>query len=244
MIIGGTKGDIIKRAYNFIGINPITAIPTAEELETGLTQLELMASDFLNRDITVGYNFEDEPDLNSQSQVPRNFQNAFEILLGIRLLPYFGKMESPTQIRLKNTAIDSLLAPTSLLRPTNFPPTMPRGSGNRKYGGWFQRYFPPVPKPPVSAATVFIVEGDINDYKEVFTPYLGGSDEIQTYTVENTPDASLIIVSSSTTLDTVSYRLRADRVASLSTITIKITTTLGRQNTQFIYFQIRPTTND
>jgi hypothetical protein len=66
-----TKVDLISGAYSKLRISGLTVQPTPEDLELALTRLEnTMAEIEGARNICLGYNFEDQPDPNSVSNIP------------------------------------------------------------------------------------------------------------------------------------------------------------------------------
>ena len=71
------KVDIILGAYSQLRISGITRSPTPEDLETALCRLENMAAEWDTVGTSVGYNFEDEPDPNSNSGIKRGYRHAF-----------------------------------------------------------------------------------------------------------------------------------------------------------------------
>ena len=66
------KADVINRAYSKQRISGITSIPSSEDNELALETLEDLAHELEEaRNICLGYNFEDEPDLNAPTNIAK-----------------------------------------------------------------------------------------------------------------------------------------------------------------------------
>ena len=65
------KVNIISDAYSKLRISGLTVLPTPEDLELALSRLESMMAELDVRGISIGYNFEDNPDPNSLTNIPR-----------------------------------------------------------------------------------------------------------------------------------------------------------------------------
>ena len=85
------KIDIILGAYDRLRISGITVNPGARENVIALRRLERMAARWESKNVCVGYNFEDQPDLNSDSNVPEEFRDAFESNLAFWLCTEIGR---------------------------------------------------------------------------------------------------------------------------------------------------------
>ena len=90
-----TKIEIINGAYSRMRISGLTAQPTPEDIVKALNRLEDMAEEFDGRNICTGYNFEDDPDVNSLHNMERKFWGPYKAILATRLLADFGKAASP-----------------------------------------------------------------------------------------------------------------------------------------------------
>ena len=85
-----TKVEIIIDAYSQLRISGITVQPTPEDLEVALMRLENMMAEWQTR-VCVGYNFEDNPDPNTEINVKRAFWHCLATNLAVRLIPDFNK---------------------------------------------------------------------------------------------------------------------------------------------------------
>lgn len=133
------KGDIVNGAYEELRISGLTVDPSPSENAKALKKLEAMANEFFKRNVCAGYNFEEEPDLNTESGIPPEYQNSFELCLAYRLISTFGKGQSPDPILLKNqrAAFSYLSSSTAVVKVVQPSPRSPVGSGNTL---WRQRY--------------------------------------------------------------------------------------------------------
>lgn len=238
-----TKNDIILGAYSQLRISGITRQPTPEDLEIALVRLEDMAAQY---DIVmpVGYNFEDIPNPNSDSGIPRGLKIAFETNLAVRLIPDFNK-EVPQALFLAASGALSQMASISAsmrVRQVNYPNRQPVGSGNYRNGFGFRFYQTPGSEPINSANTSMFI-GDTTDYTEHFDAYLKEGETIQSYTVS--ADSGLTISNQSNTDNDITYRIQAGVPSSSNStnvlqITIIMTSSIGRVETRRRYIQVVP----
>ena len=246
--MGFLKVDIVNGAFERLGISGITTEPELSEINDGLLRLESMAAEFFNRNMDVGYMFEDSPDPNSESGVPIEYKNAFEANLARRLVPDYGRASMAPQdvIALQNEAVQSLstmAGQTFQVREVVRPNRQPRGSGSTlRYNRW-QRYYRPQEKPPISSFTNSLSTGDINDYVEHYDAYLMELEDLQSFTIA--ADTGLTVVSSEidpTTLADINYRIEAGTLPTTSngflTVRIVATTTNGRVTSRTINFSV------
>jgi hypothetical protein len=237
------KVDFVNGAYKRARISGLTKSPTPEELETGLDILETMASEFQERNICTGYNFEDTPDLNSVHNVERKYWNAYETNLAARLWSdfYGDKPIPPTLVANMRQAFSLLSSSTAQVRSTQYPSRQPIGSGNnlRRYS--WRQYYSPVAEAPISCATNKMIVDNVDDFVEHFDAYLNDGEVISSYTIE--ADTGLTIVSSSNATPDINYRIRADGTSSeelntLFQVKIVVTTDDSRVETRLINFEL------
>lgn len=235
------KVDIISDAYSQLRISGLTVEPSNDDLETALMRLEDMAAEFDSRSISVGYNFEVEPDPNTDANVPRQFKYAFAANLAVRLIPDFNKQVPQTLLTQASQSLSNMSARTAAMRArqTEYPRRMARGSGSTlRYNRW-QRFYRDPLRAPQGADELNINE--INDYREDFSDYLIGSEAIQSFTIES--DDGLTVISSSIDTPVINYRLQGsaraeNRAQSLYNVTITITTDTGRVEERVIPFNV------
>lgn len=236
---GDLKGDIINDAFSQLRISGLTLHASAEDVALALSRLENMVAEWESSNIGLGYTFEDEPSANTPHNIPRWAWHGVAASLALRLVVDFGKEPSQMLLAQASQGASSICARTSIVRPVQAPTRMPLGRGNR----WNRhiKYYHPADQAPPSAKTVRMFVDDINDFVEHFDSFLVSPEDISTYTIEATD--GLTIVSNSLTSPDIFYRIKAIGAAdesqnSLQTVTIKVTTTLGRVQTRKIYFQV------
>lgn len=228
------KADCINNAYQELRISGLTVQPSASENETALRKLEGMAHEYSKKNICVGYNFEDEPDLNSTAGIPIEYQQAFELCVAYQLLSIFGKGASPDPLLLQRQsgAFSYLSASTAVIPITRASIRMPVGSGNERIGN---RYNIPIAMAPIGCETKTMTIGAVDDFQESFNAYLIDFEEIATYSIEST--TGLTIVSDSSTITDIDYRIQAT-AAGFQQVKITMTTDNDRIEIRVINFSV------
>ena len=231
------KIDIILGAYDRMRISGITVNPGARENVIALRRLERMAARWQSKNICVGYNFEDQPDLNSDSNVPEEFRDAFESNLAFWLCTDYGKQPSQTLVLEQQSTLSQISSATAIVTRIKHPTRQPIGSGNTLRYNRYQKYYRPPVDAPVSCATNKMNIGDVNDFTEHFESYLNGTEVISSYTIE--VDDGLTIVSDSLTSPDINYRIEAvGGVTAFLQVKIVATTDTGRIETRIINFEL------
>lgn len=240
------KVDRITAAYSKLRISGLTVIPNPSDLELALGELENMMAELASRGIEVGYNFEEMPDPNSDLNVPIEFWNMISTNLATRLIPDFNKDASPT---LYAQAAQSLSQASGIcarnrIRNVQYPARQPVGSGNRVYARWQRFYADMKDLPPNKPSTLYIMQGETNDFSESFAAYLRTDESVNAFEV--TSDTGLTVVSSALQGGVVTYRLTAPvelDAGIWQQVKIKVTTTEGRVDIRIIDFQVTPAIN-
>ena len=238
------KIDVINDAYSQMRISGLTVQPTPEDVEVALNRLEAMMHEYAARNIDVQYNFEDIPDPNSLTNVEPFAWQMMASNLASRLVMDFGKEVSMSLAMLAKTSSSTVsgVSARKFTQEVQYPRRQARGSGNTlRYNRW-QRYYRDPPFAPSESSTNFLNPGDINDYIENYDAYLRDTETISSYTIEGTPD--LTISNDSNTDNEVSYRVTvSDDPNSTTTgfqaVVIQVVTSLGRETSRQINFQIR-----
>jgi len=239
-----TKVDLIIDAYSQLRISGLTVSPTPEDLEVALMRLENMAAEWqISTD--VGFNFEEQPDPNTDSNVKRAFWHTFATNLAVRLIPDFNKVAPPVLMSQAMQSYSRMAGSVGLdrLNEVEYPNRMPKGSGNTlKYNRW-QRFYRVSDAATNTTALIQMFKGDINDFVEHFDAYLNDGETIDSFSIVS--DGGLDIVSSSNTDDDVNYRIEATgtdetSLSNVRQVTIIVTTSDGRVETRYTLFQIFP----
>lgn len=243
------KADCVNNAYIELRISGLTKIPGPEENKVALRRLEGMANEYFKRNVCVGYNFEDTPDLNSSAGIPPEYQESFELCLARRLISTFGKgaMDKIDNELLKrqSAAFSFLSSSTAPKRQTQAGNRMPIGNGNTLRNFRYRRFNRPVPRVPLTCASNKMVIGSTFDFVEHFDSFLVDAETITSYTLE--ADTGLTIVSDSLSTPDVNYRINAvggNPTSSDTFLQVKIvaTTDTGRVEPRTINFELIPET--
>jgi hypothetical protein len=227
-----TKNDLILSAFEEIRISGITVNPTPADNTLGLRHLETMMAQLEARNICVGYNFEDTPNLNSLSNVDRAYWYPVIMLLADRLLPSFGKAASPEFYRNKSGAQAFLSAVCAKKVQVPYPSRMPKAPGPNFYTA-------SDPTISLDCTTHKMYIGDTEDFTESFISYLAAGETVSSYVL--TADIGLTVDSESLSTPIVSYRITADGNNGLEEtlqVKIKITTSDDRVLTRIVNFEL------
>lgn len=237
------KVDRITAAYSKLRISGLTVIPNPSDLELALNELENMMAELASRGIEVGYNFEEQPDPNSDLNVDQEFWNMIATNLAVRLIPDFNKDASPVLFSQATQSLSqaSGICARNRIRQVQYPARQPVGSGNRAFNRW-QRFYTNINSlAPNVPGTLFIMQGETNDFNESFSAYLRADEFIDTFAV--TSDTGLVVINSARLDGVITYRLNAPIELSASAwqqVKIRVSTTEGRVEIRIINFQVLP----
>lgn len=240
------KVDRISGAYSKLRISGLTVQPTSEDLELALGELENMMSELASRGIEVGYNFENEPNPNSDLGVPQQHWNMINCNLAVRLIADFNK-DVPAMLLMQATQSlnnSSSICAAERVRGVAYPSRQPVGSGARIFNRWQRFYSESNALPPNDPATLYVMQGEVNDYQESFEAYLREDEDILSAVV--VCDTGLVVLSSTVEDPVVRYRLSAPvelSAASWQQVKITMTTTIGRVDIRIINYQVAPFVN-
>jgi hypothetical protein len=218
------KVDILNDAYSKIRISGLTVTPNPSDLELSLNRLEAIMSELDVRGISLGYNFEDDPDPNSNTNLPKYSFDGISSLLATRLIPDFNKVVPPQLMLMSAASMCAISgkAARDRLNKINYPERMPIGSGNRFWPRW-SRFYYPSPIPPVDSIRMLV--GETNSYISSFEQFLNDGETISSFTIDSS--SGITINSSSIVGNTINYSVSAT-LAALQTVTITITTSDAR----------------
>lgn len=237
------KVDRISDAYSRLRISGLTVIPNPSDLELALKRMESMMAQYASRGVEVGYNFEEEPDPNSDLNVPIEFWDMISTNLAVKLVPDFNKDIPPALMgeAMQTLAQASSVCARNRIRQVQYPARQPVGSGNRVFNRW-QRFYTNINSlAPNVPGTLFIMQGETNDFEESFAAYLRADEFIDTFAV--TSDTGLVVISSARLEGVITYRLNAPIELSASAwqqVKIRVSTTEGRVEIRIINFQVLP----
>lgn len=241
------KADCINNAYQELRISGLTVNPQPNETSTALRKLEAMANEFSKRNVCVGYNFEDSPDLNSSAGIPPEYQESFELCLAVRLVSIFGKgaADKIDQVLFQResgawTYLSGMTAPIQQVQASG---RMPLGSGNERYGFRFSRFYKPTALPDPGCETNDMIVGEINDYVEHFDSDLIDNEVVSSYALTSNTGLTIVSESLSTDGTDVNYKVQAvgsstDNPGGLYQVKIVATTDSGRVIIRLINFML------
>jgi len=205
-----------------------------------LEVFEDMMSFFESKAISLGYNFEDVPDLNSQTGVSHEHNLMMKSNLGVKLSPDFGK-EIPLALdMLASTTLSASVGAAAYenLTEVQYPNRMPLGSGNTLRNNQRHKFYRNFQVDPIDSRTNLMAAGNIEDYKESYHTFLSG-DTITTVVI--TESDGLIVSNQSTVDEDVLYRVEAKESqtsGSNQTVKIVLTTNSGRVENRVIKFSV------
>lgn len=234
-----TKNDVILEAYQEIRVSGLTINPRPSDSALALSRLEMMMSEFFEaKNFNFGYNFEQAPDLNSETGVRLSLKPFMVYNLAMRLIPAFNKNVPQTLISLVNASTNSAstISAVKNIRPVAPPSRMPVGSGNR-FRNLYQSRFNVTPdQAPISSSTNNLYVGETQDYKEDFTAWLEGN-TIASVNIE--VDPRLTLDSSSFADGFVNYTVTAtDGNSNLQYIKMTVTDSASRVKIKLINFEV------
>jgi hypothetical protein len=237
------KVDRIMAAYSKLRISGLTVTPSPSDLELALNELEKMMAELASGGIEVNYNFEEQPDPNSDSNVDIKFWNMIDTNLAIRLIPDFNKEVPAMLVSQASQAMSqaSGICARDRIQQVQYPARQPVGSGNRRYARWKRFYTGLNIMAPNKPSTLSIRQGETNDFEESFAAYLRTDEYIQSFEV--VCDTGLEVISSSVLEGVITYRLHAPVDVSAGIwqqAKVTVTTTEGRIDIRLIDFQVIP----
>jgi len=241
MAASDLKVDRINGAFSKLRISGITVIPSVENNKLAMGTLEALMNEMFDRNICLGYNFEDEPDINTKSGIKPAFYNSVDSVLAFRLMADFGKGFQPDQtlVMQSRAGASHLYSAINRPNPTQYPSRMPTGAVNST----FQRFYSPAEQAPATCLTNAMGydpdSPNINDFSEHFNAYLKDSESISSFTIE--ADSGLTILSSSISNEDIIYRIQADGTtagAGILQVKIVVTTYDDRVITRVIDFKL------
>lgn len=238
-----SKADLINGAYSRLRISGITVQPTPDDISIALDRLEGMMAEWDVRNMSPGYAFEDQPNVNTESNIPLWAKNAVEASLAIHLCDDFGKPVPPALAAIASSGAANVAARTAVLQQTAYPSRMPRGSGASYRFNRFRRYFPPAAQIPVGPEVKSMLIGEIFDFQESWASFLAAGEDLASFTIQ--AQTGVNVVSSSLSTPVVSYRVEAvgssDQVsANVFVVRITVVSTLGREDIRQIQFVVTP----
>lgn len=239
-----TKNEVIQGAFSQLRISGITVIPGPKQQALALRRLELTMAELIDPNIwnlSIPYNFEQEPDFGSPHNLPKGLIDAVEVYLAVRMLADFGKVANPALAMRVKGAIGALFKYSSKASTprVNYPNRMPMGKRiNSVYPN--NNFFPDFETTPIESSTIVMYNGDRRDFLESFLTDFNETEVIDSFTIE--ADDELTINSSSNSDYAVTFDITATGSSDGSTSVpkLKIVATTDESNifTRIIYFKL------
>jgi len=135
-----TGADIVKRALQKIGASSAMSEPSPESLATGLEVLNGMISSWTSQGINTGATPLNV--LGDELNEKQDCRNAIITNLAVLLSPDFDNGKNIVSPKLNSIANREFATIKALYKEHHMPQkvvssTLPRGQGNRRYGGTF-----------------------------------------------------------------------------------------------------------
>lgn len=142
-----TKRQFIEQGFAEIGLAKYNFDLSPEMYQDGLTKLDAMISAWQNSGIRLGYPITDN-DLDVDSNIPIQYNEAVYLNLAVRLAPSYGKqVMADTKVNAK-AAYDGLLIEMTKPQPLQNQATV-SGAGNWQ-SGYIRDEFITQPKEPIT----------------------------------------------------------------------------------------------
>ena len=131
-----TKRQFVEQAFEEIGYASYAYDLEAEQLQAAMRRLDSMMATWNGRGIRLGYPIPSTPeggDLDDETDVPDNSNEAIYLNLALRLAPIVGKQVSMETKAAAKSAYGEVLNHATKPNEMQFPTTMPAGAGNKPW---------------------------------------------------------------------------------------------------------------
>lgn len=129
-----TKGDIVQRALEELGIASYIFDLQADELNSCLNRLDSMIAMWELKGLTIGYNLPSAPNVSvptDASGLADTYIEPVAACLALRIAPMWGKQPLPQTYRTAKDGYSMLLVNIIGIPQMARPSTMPVGAGNK-----------------------------------------------------------------------------------------------------------------
>ncbi len=125
-----TKGEIIRQAYEEIGLGDYVFDMTAEQRQAALVRLDGLAAQWDATGLRFGFVLGGTPD--TESGLPDTSVRAYALNLALSIAPTIGKQVSQdTRINARK-AENALMITNYVIPQVQYPQMMPVGRGNQR----------------------------------------------------------------------------------------------------------------
>ena len=229
-----TKSELCTAAFRRAKISGITSKPTGDELAGAVELLEDLMRELLSKNAVTTYTYEDEPLLETDSNLDKQWYNAVQNKLAVMLCNDYGINASPQLIGSASSGWTSMIGKLTIPNMNSQPNRMPRGSGNR-YPLW-TRYYQSPSRAPIESSTLPLTVGETTEYTVSFDTYVTGTETVSSYIIEDVT-AGITLNSDSLTNPDVTINVTGSAYGAQSLV-IKITTSLGRVYPHKVWFNV------
>jgi len=133
-----TYSDIVAGALRHLGVRAAESPITAQEAQDGLEDLNDMGIMWADQ---LGIAYTPSTDINATIDIAREHEAGFKSNLAIMLAPQYSRIVSPALAAVASEAYNAILI-SSLNIDTDYPDTLPKGSGNYSTRLLNNRFFP------------------------------------------------------------------------------------------------------
>ena len=229
-----TKIELIDRAYSKLRISGITVNPNPTDINIALDEMECMLAEWELVNVGLGYNFEDQPDPNTESGIVRGYENGVQTNLAVRLAPEFGKSAGEVMIQ-ASQSYSKLSSAVAKVKQTPYPNRQPVGGANTLRTNRWRRFYDIDITAPNSPTTEIMAQGDVTDSSVNYSSSLEKNDFIVSATL--IPSNGLTIETQSFTDSTVDFRVKAD-IAGTQFVKIEVVTNDGLESNECLYYSV------
>ena len=131
-----TKRQFVEQAFRKAGLAALVFDLQPDQLQSAAVDMDAMVSTWYNKGIKIGYPLPTSPentDLDQETGVPFEANEAIYLNLALRIVPDFGKTIMPEVKTAAKLAYDVLLARAAMPGKQQMPDTMPQGAGNKPW---------------------------------------------------------------------------------------------------------------
>lgn len=230
-----TKIELVDRAYSKLRISGITVNPTPEEVALAVDELECMVAEWDGKNVCMGYAFEEEPDPSTESGISKQYENAVQSNLAVRLASDFGK-DIPMNLQAQaNQSYSAASSMSARVKQTDYPRRQPVGEANTLRLNRWRRYYDIQPDAPNDCDTQIMAKGDITDATVSYADYLEDDDSISNYQLDTTGGLEVLEQQNDDT--TIMLRVKALNRGTQK-IKVTITTVNGLQKTNCLWYSV------
>lgn len=134
--MGWSKRQFVEQAFRKAGLAALVFDLQPDQLQSAMVDMDAMVSTWYSKGIKIGYPLPTNPqnsDLDQETGVPSEANEAIYLNLALRIAPDFGKTVMPEVKISAKLAYDALLSKASMPGKQQLPRTMPQGAGNKPW---------------------------------------------------------------------------------------------------------------